>query len=114
MQDNPNITKFSRLHNLSHYAQYLQNLLIKIKKNSEAEGFPDLLGTPYNKVPSANQPAALLEIFAKRSKRTRQLLSNVAYLHVVLRHKILIFARNLTKQELINCFLNLASLASEA
>jgi superfamily II DNA or RNA helicase len=65
-------------------------------------------------VPTASQKAALLHCFAAQSERIQLMLAHVADLHVVKGEKILIFSQNPTKQEIINCLLNIAGLKSAA
>lgn len=75
------------------------------------EGYNGLIATHDGNVPDVNRPAALLQCFAAHSERIRQLLDNIALLHVALGHKMKVFNRNPTEQEIVNCLLNVAGLA---
>lgn len=52
MGNNLSVGEYSHLHDTSKLAQYVCNLLLEIKKSSEAESYKNILGTPNTVVPA--------------------------------------------------------------
>jgi len=110
VEGNPNIQRYSDLHDRGNYKRYLRSLLSNIHQASTAEGHDILPGDD----PVPKKTAGILNRFVLRSERLRTIFALIADWYAFDNQKTIIFCQNPQEQEILNCMLNLAGVKSKA